>query len=414
MRIEIRDVRVVDGVANTARDHVDVAVDGERISAIEPHDPTRAEPRPADAAGPSAATTIDGAGRTLVPGLIDAHAHYTFDPTEGSIGTILRRSDADIVLAAAGHAATALEAGVTTARGAGSLRNLEVALRDAIQAGLVPGPRILTAGTAVGITGGHGYQFGLEADDVVSFVTATRRVVRDGADVVKVIASEAAMLTTTGLAGSRTVSGRPELTLHELRAVVETASELGVTVMSHAQDAESVRRSAVAGVASVEHAWLADRPALEALAASGAFLVPTMVVVDVNRTLGGMTVAQRERQDMLERRQRASTETAIELGIPIAAGTDTGEVGVTADMVWREVMLLHDHGLSPMAAIKAATSAAAHLLGLDGDLGTIEVGKLADLVLVDGDPTNDLRRLATPALVIQGGRIVGREGFESA
>jgi imidazolonepropionase-like amidohydrolase len=414
MSIEIRDVRVVDGVANTARDHVDVAVDGERISAIEPHDPTRAEPRPADAAGPSAATTIDGAGRTLVPGLIDAHAHYTFDPTEGSIGTILRRSDADIVLAAAGHAATALEAGVTTARGAGSLRNLEVALRDAIQAGLVPGPRILTAGTAVGITGGHGYQFGLEADDVVSFVTATRRVVRDGADVVKVIASEAAMLTTTGLAGSRTVSGRPELTLHELRAVVETASELGVTVMSHAQDAESVRRSAVAGVASVEHAWLADRPALEALAASGAFLVPTMVVVDVNRTLGGMTVAQRERQDMLERRQRASTETAIELGIPIAAGTDTGEVGVTADMVWREVMLLHDHGLSPMAAIKAATSAAAHLLGLDGDLGTIEVGKLADLVLVDGDPTNDLRRLATPALVIQGGRIVGREGFESA
>src|SRR4051794_16929268 len=310
MRIEIRDVRLVDGVANTARDHVDVTVDGERISAIEPHDPTRAEPRPADATDPSGATTtIDGAGRTLLPGLIDAHAHYTFDPSEGSIATILRRSDAEIVLAAAGHAATALEAGVTTARGAGSLRNLEVALRDAIQAGLVPGPRILTAATAVGITGGHGYQFGLEADDVVSFVTATRRVVRDGADVVKVIASEAAMLTTTGLAGSRMVSGRPELTLHELRAVVETASELGVTVMSHAQDAESVRRSAVAGVASVEHAWLADRPALEALAASGAFLVPTMVVVDVNRTLGGMTVAQRERQDMLERRQRASTET---------------------------------------------------------------------------------------------------------
>ena len=139
-----------------------------------------------------------GAGRTLLPGLIDAHAHYTFDPTEGSIGTILRRSDAEIVLAAAGHAATALTAGVTTARGAGSLRNLEVRLRDAIEASHVPGPRIVTAATAVGITGGHGYQFGLEADDPAAFVTATRRVVRDGADVVKVIASEAAMLTTTG------------------------------------------------------------------------------------------------------------------------------------------------------------------------------------------------------------------------
>ena len=311
---------------------------------------------------------------TLLPGLIDAHAHYTFDPTEGSIGTILRRSDAEIVLAAAGHAATALKAGVTTARGAGSLRNLEVALRDAIEAGDVPGPRIVTAGTAVGITGGHGYQFGLEADDPAGFVTVTRRVVRDGADVVKVIASEAAMLTTTGLAGNRMVSGGPELTLEELRAVVATASELGVKVMSHAQDAESVRRSAAAGVASVEHAWLADRPALEALAESGAFLVPTMVVVDVNRTLGGMTAAQRERQDMIERRQRASTETAIELGIPVATGTDTGEVGVTADMVWREIVLLHDHGASPMAAIKAATSAAAHLLGLDADLGTSKSG----------------------------------------
>ncbi len=237
-------------------------------------------------------------------------------------------------------------------------------------------------------------------------MTATRRVVRDGADVVKVIASEAAMLTTTGLAGNRMVSGGPELTLDELRAVVETASDLGVKVMSHAQDAESVRRSSAAGVASVEHAWLADRPALEALAASGAFLVPTMVVVDVNRTLGGMTPAQRERQELIERRQRTSTETAIELGIPVATGTDTGEIGVTADMVWREIVLLHDHGASSMAAIKAATSAAAHLLGLGADVGTIDVGKLADLVLVEGDPTTDLRRLATPELVIHGGKIV--------
>ncbi|HEX6869163.1 MAG TPA: amidohydrolase family protein [Candidatus Limnocylindrales bacterium] len=403
MRIEIRDVRLIDGLAETAREHVDVTVDGDRISAIEAHDPTRSDVRDSAGAPP---TRIDGAGRTLLPGLIDAHAHYTFDPTEGSIGTILGRSDAEIVLAAAGHAATALRAGVTTSRGAGSLRNLEVALRDAIEAGHLPGPRILTAGTAVGITGGHGYQFGLEADDPASFVTATRRVVRDGADVVKVIASEAAMLTTTGLAASRVVNGGPELTFDELRAVVETATELGVKVMSHAQDAESVRRSATAGVASVEHAWLADRPALEALAASGAYLVPTMVVVDVNRTLGGLTPVQRERQDMIERRQRESTETAIELGIPVATGTDTGEVGVTADMVWREIVLLHDHGASAMAAIKAATSAGARLLGLEADLGTVEVGKLADLVLVDGDPTTDLRRLATPLVVIRGGEVV--------
>jgi imidazolonepropionase-like amidohydrolase len=406
MRTLIADVRLIDGVAATARDHVDVLIDGERITAIEPHDRRRPE-REGTSPDGAPARRIEGSGRTLLPGLIDAHSHYTFDPTEGSIGVIARRSDAAIVLAAAGHAARALRAGTTTARGAGSIRNLEIPLRDAIDGGRVPGPRLIAAGTAVGITGGHGYQFGLEADGPAALVTATRRVVRDGADVVKVVSSEAAMLTTTGLAGSRLVHGAPELTLEELRAVVATATELGVKVMSHAQDAESVRRSAVAGVASVEHAWLADRAAIEALAASGAFLVPTLVVTDVNRTLGGLTPVQRERQDMIERRQRASIEAAIELGVPLATGTDTGEVGVTADMVWREIALIHAHGASPMAAIQAATSAAARLLGVDTELGEVTPGKLADLVLVDGDPLADLARLAEPVLVLQGGVEVG-------
>ena len=202
------------------------------------------------------------------------------------------------------------------------------------------------------------------------------------------------------------VNGAPELTAAELRAVVETAAELGVKVMSHAQDGESVRRSAVAGVASVEHAWLADRAAIEALAASGAFLVPTLVVTDVNRTLAGMTPVQRERQDLIERRHRVSTEAAIELGIPIATGTDTGEVGVTADMVAREIALLHEHGASPMAAIRAATSAGARLLGLDREIGRVAPGYIADLVLVSGDPLSDLGRLADPVAVFQaGGRV---------
>ncbi len=400
MRTLIADVRMIDGLADHARDHVDVVIDGELIDSIDAHDPRRATA--------AETTTIDGAGRTLLPGLIDAHTHYTFDPDEGSIRTIARRSDAEIVLAAAGHAARALRAGITTARGAGSIRNLEVVLREAIAAGRIPGPRLVVAGTAVGVTGGHGYQFGLEADGVDAFVTATRRVVRDGADVVKVVASEAAMLTTTGLAPGRMVHGAPELTEDEIRAIVDTAAELRIRVMSHAQDGESVRRSARAGVASVEHAWLADEPAIEALAASGAYLVPTLVVTDVNRSLAGLTPVQRERQDLIERRHRASTEMAIRLGIPLATGTDTGEVGVTSDMVWREIVLLHSHGASPMAAIQAATSAAARLLGVDGEVGTIQLGRQADLILVDGDPLADLRRLADPWLVIQGGRIVAR------
>jgi imidazolonepropionase-like amidohydrolase len=398
----IRDVRVIDGLGESPRDHLDVVIAAERIVAIEPHDPTRR-------VAPDE-LLVEGEGRTLLPGLIDAHAHYTFDPTEGSLGVIARRADAEIMLAAAGHAARALRAGITTARGAGSIRNLEVALRDQITSGQVPGPRLLVAGTAVGSPGGHGFQFGLAADGEVAFAAATRQVVEGGADVVKVVASEAAMLTTTGHAPGHMVHGAPELTEREVRAIVSTAAELRVPVMSHAQDSESVARSARAGVTSVEHAWLADAAAIEILAASGAWLVPTLVVTDVNRTLEGLTPVQRERQDLIELTHRASTEVAIRLGVPLATGTDTGEVGVTADMVWREIVLLHEHGLPAMAAIQAATIAAARLLGIDTETGTVEPGHLADLILVEGDPLTDLRRLEHPVLVVQGGRVVHEAG----
>jgi imidazolonepropionase-like amidohydrolase len=404
VRLVFSNVRLIDGLGDAARAGVDVVVDDSRITGVVAHGSTWPE-GPVSGSGTEAPTVVDGVGSTLLPGLIDAHAHYTFDPIEGSIAEIARRSDAEIVLAAAGHAARALEAGITTARGAGSIRNLELVLRDAIAGGTVPGPRLVAAGLAIGITGGHGHQFGIEADGELELRRAVRRQVRDGGDVVKIVASEAAMLTTTGLAPGRVVHGCAELTELEIGAIVEEAGMLDVRVMSHAQGPESVVASARAGVHSVEHAWLADRPAIEALAKSGAYLVPTLVVTDVNRDLPGLTPVQRARQDLIERTHRASCEAAIELGVPIATGTDCGEVGVTADMVWREVALLHDHGASPMAAIKAATSAAATLLGLD-DVGVVEPGRLADLVLVAGDPMVDLARLASPTMVVQGGRIV--------
>jgi imidazolonepropionase-like amidohydrolase len=351
---------------------------------------------------------VDGAGRTLLPGLVDAHCHYTFDPTEGSLQAIAARSDEAILERARAHAALALRAGVTSARGAGSIRGLEWRLRDEIAAGTTPGPRLVAAGTAVGAPDGHGIAFGVGASGPAALADATRDLIAGGADVVKIVASEAAMLTTTGHEPGRMVFGRPELDEDEIRAVVEAARAAGRHVMSHAQDGESVRRSAAAGVRSVEHAWLADESAIETIAAAGAWLVPTLVVTDVNRTLAGLTPVQRERQDLIERRHRDSTEAAIRLGIPLATGTDTGEVGVTADLVWREVALLHEHGASPMAAIRAATSSGARLLGLDAHVGTVEAGKRADLLLVDGDPLGDLTRLARPRLVVQAGAVVSR------
>ena len=242
-------------------------VDGDRIVAVQPHDPSWTL-RPGRGTDP-----IDGAGRTLLPGLIDAHAHYTFDPTEGSIAVIARRSDAEIVLAAAGHAA----------------RRPARRHHDRPRRRLDPQPRGRAArrdrrrptsrargswppGTAVGITRGHGYQFGLEADGPVGAgEPRPDGSSRDGADVVKVVASEAAMLTTTGLARAGWSTARPELTEDELRAIVETAG--GARASGH--EPRPGRR--VGPALGARPAWPASsmpgsptRPAIEALAASGA------------------------------------------------------------------------------------------------------------------------------------------------
>lgn len=405
MRQVFEGIRVIDGTGAPVRGPVDLVVRAGRIAAIVDLSDAFGT---SDARGPSdePEQRIDGRGLTALPGLIDAHAHYTFDPTEGSLQTIAQRTDEEILTRAAAHAELALRAGVTTSRGAGSIRGLEIALRDAIAAGRLDGPRIVAAGTAVGAVDGHGVAFGLEATGPEAMRRATEQVIAAGADVVKLVASEAAMLTTTGHAPGRIVFGRPEVTVEEIAAVVGTAARHGRRVMAHAQDTESVIRCARGGVASVEHAWLADEGAIREAGAAGCTLVPTLVVTDVNRTLGGLTSAQRERQDLIESTHRTSLTAAIALGVPTATGTDTGEVGVTADLVWREIGLLVAHGLTPLDAIASATSVAARLLGLDAEIGSIAVGKRADLVFVAGDPLADLGRLVAPRQVMQAGRLL--------
>jgi len=387
-----RDGRLIDGLGAEARTGVDVIVQGDRIAAVEATDPAR--PVRTDV------RVIDAAGATLLPGLIDCHAHYTIDPTVED-GFLLYNAERveQLVLRAARMARRALEAGVTSARSGGSPANLDVVLSAAIAAGQVAGPRLMAAGPALTITGGHGYQFGREVDGELEFIRAVRANVRDGAEVIKIVSSEAAMITTS-------VAGVEEVSLTELEAVVREANRLNRRVLSHAQNSESVIRSAKAGVASVEHAFLADEAALETLVENGTTLVPTLTVTDVWRDLPGLTPAARERQNEIERLHRRSCETAIRLGVDVATGTDTGVRGVMPEMIWREVALLHDHGASAMQAIQAATSTAARLLGIDAEVGTIEAGKLADLILVDGDPLQDLGRLARPRVVMRAGQLV--------
>lgn len=397
MGVVFTDARLIDGLADDAREHVDVVVgDDGCVASIAAH-----APRDWAAQGHR---VIDAAGSTIVPGLIDCHAHYTIDARLEVSDGILdahRASPADAAFIGARNAALALRAGVTTARSAGAAHSRDIALRDAISGGHVPGPRLLAAGGAITITGGHGWQFGHEADGVHELVKLTRSLARDGVDHYKIVSSEAAQITTK-------VAGVAELTLAEIEAIVREARRLGRRVMSHAQSSSAVIASATGGVDSVEHAFLADQAALETLRECGTTLVPTLTVTDVWSDIPGVSQAIRDNQANLSVVHRKSCETAIRLGVPVATGTDCGVRGVMADMVWREIWNLHDHGLSSMDAIKSGTSGGARLLGLEDQAGVVAVGRQADLLLVHGNPLHDLKRLEGPALVMQAGAVVSR------
>ena len=291
--------------------------------------------------------------------------------------------------------------GVTTARSAGAAHSRDIALRDAINAGHVEGPSLSAAGGSITITGGHGWQFGYEADGPHEMVKLARTLARDGADHFKIVSSEAAQITSA-------VAGAVEMTLDEIKAVVDEARRLHRTVMSHAQPSAAVVASARGGVDSMEHAFLADRAALEVVRESGTTLTPTLTVTDVWGNIPGVGQDVIDNQARLSVTHRRSCETAVELGIPLNAGTDCGVRGVTSDMLWREIWNLHDHGLSAMDAIKAGTVNGARVLGLAEDRGTLEPGKRADLVMVWGDPLADLKRLSNLSLVMKAGAIVRR------
>jgi imidazolonepropionase-like amidohydrolase len=394
------DARVIDGVADVPREHVDVVVgDDGRIASIAPHEPRHW----AGGDAPDGPRVIDAAGDTLLPGLVDCHAHYTIDARleipDGIWNAHAIDDAATAAFIGARNAALALQAGVTTARSAGAAHSRDIPLRDAIAAGHIPGPRLFAAGGSITITGGHGWQFGYEADDIPSMVALTRRLARDGADHFKIVSSEAAQITSK-------VAGVEELTLDEVSAIVREATRLSRRVMSHAQSSGAVINSAKGGVASVEHAFLANQEALETLRSSGTTLVPTLTVTDVWSDIPGVGADIIANQKNLSVQHRWSCETAIRLGIPLATGTDCGVRGVLSDMVWREIWNMADHGLSALDAIKAGTVNGARLIGIEDDVGTVEAGKRADLILAPGNPLHDLKRLSTLRLVMQNGTVI--------
>jgi imidazolonepropionase-like amidohydrolase len=355
---------------------------------------------------------IDWSAFTVLPGLMDMHTHLIGDITSSEIAAPLYSSAADDALKGVANARSTLRAGFTTVRDVGCYRAFtDVSLRNAIESGIVEGPRMFVAGAYITVAGGGGEVTGFAADVRVpeemrrgvanseaEVRERVRELIRGGATFIKVIATGAVL--TAG-----TTPGASEYSEAEIHAAVEEAAQYGISVTAHAHGAEGIKRAVRAGVRSVEHASYLDDEGIALMKKHGTWLVADIYNGDYIAEVGRRDRWSEEilrKNDETTQRQREGFAKAVKAGVRIAFGTDSG-VYPHGDNA-RQFAYMVRYGLTPMDAIRAATINAAQLLGKERDLGSIANGQLADLIAVEGDPAVDVDELRQVRGVIKAGR----------
>lgn len=360
---------------------------------------------------PADAVRIELPNATVLPGLIDAHTHLTSEPKFGY--DRLAISVPREALIGAKNARLTLLAGFTTARNVGARDFTDVALRDAINAGDVPGPRLLVSGPPLSITGGHcdnnmlPFEYHATSDGVADGIAAVQHKVREnikyGADLIKVCA-------TGGVLSLGDNPQHSQYTLEEMKAIVADAHRLGRKVAAHAHGAEGIRWAAEAGVDSVEHGSYIDDAGIAAMKEHGTYLVPTLYLGDwmmENAEQTHMPPPLLAKAHEVIPAARKNIAHAFASGVKVAFGTDAAVYphGLNA----HEFAVMVKLGLTPLQAIQAATVNAADLLGWSGKVGTLEPGACADIVAVEGDPVKDVTTLERVKFVMKGGEVVRNE-----
>ncbi len=372
---------LIDGRADEPIDNGVLLVRDERIQAVGADGSVQIPPD---------AEVRDFGDATILPGLVDCHTHWIMDGSSDPRAGLERESPVASAVRAAGHASQTLRCGVTTVRDVGCLHGISLVLREAIAAGLVDGPRVFACGTFITMTGGHGYYFGRQADGEDEVRRAVREQLREGADLIKVIASG-------GVYANREDPTSAQFTLRELEAAIEEARMAGVRVAMHAEGAKSIENAIQVGATTVEHGQYLTEETAKAMADKGIVLVPTIFIfynIAENGAAAGVPQYAVEKARQIIGIHFRGFEYALEAGVKIAAGTDVGGPLLRHHEfpLQEEIAVMVKGGMKPMDAIKAATSGAAETIGAS-DFGMLARGELADIVVCEGQPLRDISAL---------------------
>ncbi len=345
---------------------------------------------------------IDVEGKTVLPGLIDCHTHLGITPTFYGFAIAEQENETATAVKCYDQCLSLLRCGVTTVRNMGTKYDADITLRNMIRAGTVKGPRILASGRLLCITGGHGNALGVECDTPGEALRAARGQIKKTADVLKMIA-------TGGVLTKGSVVGAAQLSLEQMRAVCQEAQRTGKLTGAHCIGYEGTKNAIEAGVQSVEHGYAIDDQLAEKMLAQGTFLSPTVMAVHVLAVYDGddpVGVDLREKIADIAADNERAFKLCRSKGVKIAASTDMGTPFIVPGTLIQELAKYVEFGMSNMEALMSATKNGAELCRLDKEIGTLEPGKIADLIVVDGNPLEDILQLRNIIMTFCGGELV--------